>query len=114
MTLIITQALHILAAFGAFAALGAICLGGSDAHRKAAGILHGISLVLLLLVGFALLKKPPMGEYWWIAKLVIWLVLGAAPALARRKVLPPGILLGICFALGAFAAILGLAKSAIF
>ena len=114
MPLLINQALHVLAAFGVFAALGAICLGGSDVHRKAASILHGVSLVLLLLIGFALLKKPPMGEYWWIAKLVIWLVLGAAPALARRKVLPPGVLLGICFALGAFAALLGLAKSAIF
>ena len=114
MSFFILKALHVLAAFGAFTALGAICLGASERHRKAAVVLHGISLGLLLLLGFALLKKPPMGEFWWIAKIVIWLFLGAAPALARRKIMPVGALLGICLGLGAFAALLGLAKSAIF
>jgi hypothetical protein len=33
-------------------------LAGS--RQKAASILHGVSLVLILLVGFAMLKKPPM------------------------------------------------------
>lgn len=114
MSLFIQQALHVLAALGAFAALGSIFLGGSDSHRKAATMLHGISLALLLVLGFAMLKKPPMGEYWWMAKLAIWLFLGVAPVLARRKVLPAPALLGICLGLGAFAALLGLAKSAIF
>lgn len=114
MSFFILKALHVCAALGVFAALGAVLLGNSDQHRKAANILHGISLTLLLLLGFALLKKPPMGEFWWVAKIVIWLLLGAAPALARRKVIPPVALLGISLVLGAFAALLGLAKAGIF
>ncbi|MBB5352233.1 hypothetical protein HNR46_002476 [Haloferula luteola] len=99
------KALHILAAFGVFSAVGAACLGGS---RKAAGILHGISLILLILVGFALLQKPPAGQYWWMAKMGLWLILGAAPALTKR--LPKAAVLGIMLACGLAAAYLGLQK----
>ncbi len=99
------KSLHIAAAFGVFTALGAVCLGG---QKKPAAILHGISLVLVLLVGFAMLKKPPMGQYWWMVKLGLWLVLGAAPALTKR--LPKSIVLLIVLACGLGAAWLGLAK----
>lgn len=99
---------HVAAAFGVFTALGAICLAPSGG--KGATILHGISLLLLAIIGFAMLKKPPMDSYWWMVKLALWLFLGAAPALAKRKVLPPAALLGICLALGAASAYLGMAK----
>lgn len=104
------KAVHIAAALGVFAGIGAIVTAADEKNRKLASALHGISLLLILLVGFAMLKKPPMDQHWWQVKLVIWLFLGAAPALAKRKVLPAGALLGICLLAGAGAAYLALAK----
>jgi hypothetical protein len=52
-------------------------------------MLHGVSLLIILLVGFAMLKKPPMDQYWWMAKLGIWLFIGVAPVLAKKKILCP-------------------------
>lgn len=107
---LVLKTIHLAGALGVFTAIGAIFLGASDQHKKAASMLHGISLVLLLLLGFAMLKKPPMDQQWWMVKMVIWLFLGAAPALAKRKVLPAPALLGLCLAGGVIAAYLGLAK----
>jgi hypothetical protein len=104
------KTLHVAGALGVFAGIGAIIAAADDKNRKLASMLHGISLLFLLLVGFAMLKKPPMDQQWWMVKAAIWLFLGAAPALAKRKVLPTAALLGICLALGAVAAYLGLAK----
>lgn len=103
------KTLHIAGTFGFFSAIGAIALG-SGSSKKAASILHGISLLLLLLVGFAMLKKPPMGQYWWMVKMGLWLVLGIAPALVKRKVMPPSAVLAIAIACGVIAAYLGMAK----
>lgn len=75
-------------------------------NQKWASALHGISLLTILAVGFAMLKKPPMDSYWWMVKLAIWLFLGAAPALAKRNVLPKPALLLICVAAGIGAAYL--------
>ena len=104
----ILKTLHIAGALGLFTSLGATLLAGSG--KKGASILHGVSLLLILLVGFAMLKKPPMGESWWMIKLGLWLFIGAAPALAKRKVLPGSVVLVLCLAAAATAAWLGLAK----
>jgi asparagine N-glycosylation enzyme membrane subunit Stt3 len=105
-TLLVT--LHIAGAVALFTTFGAL-LAGNAAPKKAA-MFHGISLLLILLVGFAMLRKPPMGQYWWMVKLGLWLFLGAAPALAKRGVLPRCVILTLCLAAGIFAAWLGLAK----
>lgn len=107
---LVLKTLHLAGALGVFTAMGAIVAGAAGANKKAASILHGVSLLLLLLLGFAMLKKPPMDQKWWMAKLAIWLFLGVAPVLAKRKALPAPVLLGLCLAGGAFAAYLGLAK----
>jgi len=104
----ILKTLHLAGVFALFSSLGATMLAGSKG--KSASMLHGISLVLILLIGFAMLKKPPMDQQWWMVKVVIWLFLGVAPVLAKRKVLPAPALLGICLAGGVTAAYLGLAK----
>ena len=104
------KTLHVAAALGAFAGVGAIVTAADDKSRKLGGMLHGIFLLVLLLIGFAMLKKPPMDQHWWQVKLVIWLVIGAAPALAKRKVMPPAAILSICVVLGAGAAYLAMAK----
>lgn len=106
---LLLQTLHLAGVFGFFAAIGAITLGAGSS-KKAASILHGIALVLILLVGFAMLKKPPAGQYWWMVKLGLWLVLGICPALVKRKVMPAPVVLGVAVACGMIAAYLGLAK----
>jgi hypothetical protein len=104
----ILKTLHIAGVIGLFTSLGATLLGGSG--KKGASILHGISLLFILAVGFAMLKKPPMGEYWWMTKLGLWLFIGAAPALAKRKVLPSSVVLILCIAAAVTAAWLGLRR----
>lgn len=105
---IILKTLHLAGIFALFTSLGASLLAGSG--KKGASMLHGISLILILLVGFAMLKKPPMNESWWMIKLGLWLFLGAAPVLAKRKVLPAAVVLALSIAAAATAAWLGLSK----
>lgn len=105
---LLLKTLHLAAVIALFTSLGAILLAGSG--KKSATILHGISLLLVLLVGFAMLGKPPMGHSWWMIKIGLWLFIGLAPALAKRKVLPAPIVLVLCLAAAAGAAWLGLTK----
>lgn len=108
MKLLVLQALHVSAVMALFSSLGAVILG--ESRRKGATILHGISLILVLLIGFAMLQKPPAGVYWWQVKLLLWLFIGAAPALSRRKLVPAPVVLALCIAAGAAAAWLGILK----
>ena len=108
MDLVTLKTLHIAGVVALFSSLGATMLGGSN--KKGASILHGISLVLILLVGFAMLKKPPMDLYWWMIKIGLWLFIGAAPVLAKRKVIPAPAVLTLCLIAAVAAAWLGLKK----
>jgi hypothetical protein len=72
--------MHLAGVFVLFASLGATLLGGT--HQKSTSILHGISMLLILL------RKPPMGEYWWMAKFGLWVFIGIAPLLAKKNILP--------------------------
>ncbi|MES2920239.1 MAG: hypothetical protein V4819_01740 [Verrucomicrobiota bacterium] len=105
---LLLKTLHVAGVIGLFTSLGATLLGGSG--KKGASILHGISLLFILLIGFAMLRKPPMGESWWMIKLGLWLFIGAAPVLAKRKVLPSCVVLILCIAAAVTAAWLGLRK----
>ena len=104
----VLKVLHIASAFGVFAALGAILLVPN--RPKSAVILHGISLLALILVGFALLKKPPMNQSYWMIKVGLWLFLGLAPLIAKRRLLHPMIVFTLVLLAGAGATWLGLAK----
>jgi len=104
---VLLRTLHIAGVVALFTTFGALLAG--NASPKKAAMFHGISLLLILLAGFAILRKPPMGQYWWMVKLGLWLFLGAAPALAKRGVLPRWMLLTLCLAAGIFAAWLGVA-----
>lgn len=105
---VMLRTLHVAGVAALFASLGAILLGG--AGKKGASALHGISLIFVLLVGFAMLKKPPMGQYWWMVKLGLWLFIGAAPALSKRNVLPGWLTLTLCLVAAGFSAWLGMMK----
>ena len=105
---LVLHTLHVASALALFGSLGAIFFGGSG--KKGASALHGISLVALLVIGFAILKKPPMGQHWWMVKLGIWLFIGAAPALAKRNILPPWMAFTFSLVAAGFAAWLGYTK----
>jgi hypothetical protein len=105
---ILLKTLHLVGLFALFTSLGAVLLGGSG--KRGASMLHGISLLLIIAMGFAMLKKPPMGQSWWMIKLGMWMFLGVAPVLSKRKVLPSAVVLVLCLAAAALAAWLGLRK----
>ena len=111
MDLNLLKVIHLAGALGVFTAMGAIALGAQESQRKVASMLHGISLLLLLLAGFAILKKPPMDVHYWKIKILLWLFLGVAPVLARRKLMPPAVLLLVTLVVGILAAYLGVTKS---
>jgi hypothetical protein len=102
------KVLHLAGVFALFASLGATMLAGSKG--KAGSMLHGISLVLILLIGFAMLKKPPMDQHWWMVKLLIWVFIGVAPLLSKRKILTPWMVFTLCLAAATYAAYLGIYK----
>jgi hypothetical protein len=108
MNQLLLQTLHVAGVIALFSSLGAILLGNSN--HKGASMLHGISLIFILLIGFAMLKKPPMGQYWWMAKIGLWLFIGVAPVFAKRKLLPAPVVLVLCIAAATFSAWLGITK----
>ncbi len=106
----ILKTVHVLGVIMLFTSLSVILAECSDQYRKRATIMHGVSLLILLLVGFAILKNPPMDQYWWMAKIVLWLFLGAVPTLAKRSILPRPALLFSSIGCGTLAAWLAIAK----
>lgn len=87
------KVLHLAAAMYLFASLGGMALhamnGGTRADNPSHRVLvitHGVSLLVLLVAGFGAVAKlgVPMGG-WVAAKVVIWLALGGAIAVAGRR-----------------------------
>lgn len=103
--ILLLKSLHIGAVVLLFTSLGAILLAGSN--KKSGAILHGLSLLLVVLVGFAMLRKPPMNESWWMIKFGLWAFLGISPTLAKRKALPAPVVLILALAAGFSAAWIG-------
>lgn len=86
--------LHVTGTFMILASLGGIALhvinGGTRDYtaRKWAGMFHGIGLTIALVGGFGLLARLGLAKVWptWvIVKLVVWIALGAMPALLYRQ-----------------------------
>jgi len=86
--------IHFLGLFSLFFAYGGLVIfhymGGQQGQipRKGVVIVHGISLVFLLVAGFGLLAR--LGIHWpwpgwvWI-KVLVWVALGGLIVLAKRK-----------------------------
>jgi hypothetical protein len=51
-----------------------------------------------------------MDQFWWMAKLGIWIFIGIAPALVKKRILPPSIVLTLSLVAAAGAAYLGIYK----
>ena len=107
--------IHYIGIFMFLTGLGAYCFVKTEAPSKAAGIVHGIGLLIVLVAGFGMAKDPaiPISAPWFIWKVVIWAALGAMIIVAKRKLIPP---LGAWFViiiLAGTAAWLGFANSVI-
>jgi hypothetical protein len=94
MSLVAYKLLHIAGVLFLFAALGGSVIANRDgtagaAARKLTGITHGLALLLIVFAGFGALAKLGLtsaGLPGWVwGKLVIWVLLGAAPFVLRKK-----------------------------
>lgn len=82
-----------------------------DGQRKRLTMVHGIALLLTLLGGFGMAaKNPTIGhtDWWILVKLGIWLVLGGALVIYKRKPELIGTFKFVILALMIVAAYLGL------
>jgi hypothetical protein len=88
--------LHIVGIILVFMALGALAFhganGGTKASNQVRGMVmatHGVGVLLIVVAGFGMLAKiQPMSAGlpgWLHPKLLIWVLIAAAPALLSRK-----------------------------
>jgi hypothetical protein len=115
MSLLFYKSLHVLAVVYLFAAVGAACFhaasGGAKGGGKVLSVLHGLSLVVLLVSGFGMIARLGVGFPGWVwAKVVIWLLMGGAMALPYRSPKMARMLLLLLPLLGGIAGWLALAK----
>ncbi|MBX7056446.1 MAG: hypothetical protein K1X75_00160 [Leptospirales bacterium] len=118
MDLEVYRILHIASVVGVCAALGGVALftinGGQKANnawRRPIALLHGIGLALLIVSGFGMLHKLGLGgmpPLWAWLKIVLWLLLGGALAMAGRKASLAKALLFALPLIAALAAYLGI------
>lgn len=105
----IYKVIHLAAIISLFGALGASIYAPSNKNGKLAGILHGVSLVLILVSGFGLIARIWGNEWhWWMfAKMAIWFLLGGSYALAKKRILAENTAFAFILILGILAVILG-------
>ncbi|PRQ04228.1 hypothetical protein ENSA5_09650 [Enhygromyxa salina] len=88
--------LHVLGIMLVFMALGALAFhganGGTKDSNKVRGLVmgtHGLGVLLIIVAGFGMLARTrsmAAGLPGWLhPKLLIWVLLGAAPAILNRK-----------------------------
>ena len=105
------KVIHLIGLICLFTGIGGFLTYGFDhAPRvKMVGILHGVGLLLLLISGFGMTAKLGIGfPVWVILKLVLWLVLGALLAFAKKGRLAPRNAVIIALLVGFIAAYTGL------
>ncbi len=110
--------LHLAGVVGLFGALGAAAAnagqaqaGVGDAWRRSIRVLHGVSLLVILVAGFGMLARLGEGfPGWAMAKVVLWFVMGALVAVPYRSPGRARLVLWSLPLLGALAAWLALAK----
>lgn len=113
--------LHLIGLILVFVGFGGLL---SSEGAKKAMKWHGIGLVISIVSGFGMAAKyskmlpadaPSFyTQPWVIAKLVLWLVLGFLPVLAKRRFLSAQIVVLIAIIVGASLAYLGYFKDAAF
>jgi hypothetical protein len=105
---------HLAGVIFLFSALGAgvlLAKAGSDQGRKWIVMTHGLALLVILVSGFGRLAKLGLGfPPWAWAKVLIWLLLGAAVPLVRKMPQRAALWWVVLPLLGAAAAWLGIFK----
>ncbi len=102
--------LHLAGVIGLFLSLGA--LAAAKGSLKPAAIGMGVSLLVILVAGFGMVAKLKFGMApWVIAKIVIWVALGASISVFKRNLLPRPVAVTLVLLLGITAAYLGVRKA---
>jgi len=105
------KVIHLAGIMGLFSAMGAVIAGMCTSCKKMGMILHGVSLLLILISGFGMIAKFGYGMGGWVyAKIVIFIILGALPAFAKKEKFPKPVAMGILLFCGIAAAYLGVKK----
>ena len=110
------KVLHVVGLLLLFLGMGGLLLGagsGRDPAPRSTAILHGVGLLVMLVAGFGMMARLGVNWPWpgWlIAKLGVWLTIGALPVLVRRDMLPLGLAWSAVAALGGLAAWLAISK----
>ncbi len=117
MSYLVYKVIHYVGLFALVTTAGAALARGArpdafeDPWRKRLGILHGLSLFLVLLGGFGMLARLGLGMGGWVwAKVAIWLVLGGLLAVGRRSAAWSSRLLVLVPFLAALAGIIAFTK----
>lgn len=104
---------HLIGIMALFVGLGA-SFDRENKRIKWTGPVHGIALLLILVAGFGMLSSLGIRHSqlpgWVIGKIVIWLFLGLALTLVKRKILSTSILIPLLIGGGGVAAYLALWK----
>lgn len=109
---------HVVGAFLLMTGLGALAVyalagyGANPGARKLAAMAHGVGLLLILVAGFGQLARLDLSATsgWVLAKVVIWLLLGAAGFLMKRSPKLASLMLLAAPLLGGLAVWLGVYK----
>lgn len=108
--------IHVVGLILLFMALGSTLLESRAPGQKpprAAMILHGIGLLLMLVAGFGLLARTGITSFpwpiWVFVKFGVWVLLAALPIVVRKGLLPTAAGWIAAAALGGTAAWIGLA-----
>jgi hypothetical protein len=113
MTLPFFHIAHIVGLVFVFIGFG--CLLTSEG-AKSAMKWHGIGLLISFITGFGMLGVLHMMKpfpSWAIVKLVLWLILGVLPVLAKRRVLAAPVVVLMAAIIGGVLAYLGYLKPAL-
>jgi len=112
---LIYKVIHIIGILGLFTAMGSIM--ASDRKKPVMMtkfvIIHGISLIVILISGFGMQAKMGLDfSGWLIAKVVVWFLLGGCLVILKRGLLSATLCWLIIIALGGIAGYLAIFKSA--
>lgn len=117
MSLPVYHYLHLIGLILVFVGFGGLL---SSEGAKKAMMWHGIGLVISLVSAFGMLAKMskalPAGspslytQHWVIVKMVLWLVLGFLPVLAKRRVIAAPVVVLLAVIVGAGLGYLGYFK----
>ena len=112
----IYKLMHVVGLMLLFLGVGGLLLSARSAPSRAprgSATLFGVGLLAMLVGGFGMMARlgiqwPWPG--WLIAKLGVWLTIGALPVLAHRQILPRGPAWLLAAVLGGVAGWLAISK----